>query len=91
MGEVLGGYNIPIAQTDVAAVDFYHQNRLRAREFCEHFIQQTGQLGFRKGLDQIMKCPHLKALECVVCRGGGKNQKAVCIGFPKFLCRIHAA
>ena len=88
---MLGGYDITIAQMDVAAIHLHRQNRLRAGEFCEHFIQQTGQLGFRKGLDQIMKCPHLKALECVVCRGGGKNQKAVCVCFPKFPCRIHAA
>ena len=45
VGEVLGGYNIPIAQTDVAAIHLHRQNRLRAGEFCEHFIQQTGQLG----------------------------------------------
>ena len=45
VGEMLGGYDITIAQMDVAAIHLHRQNRLRAGEFCEHFIQQTGQLG----------------------------------------------
>ena len=38
-----------------------------------------------------MKCPYLKPLECMVCRGGGKNQKAVCVRFAQLLCSVHAA
>ena len=38
-----------------------------------------------------MERTHLKALQRVVCRGRGKDQKAVRVRFAQLLCRVHAA
>ena len=42
MSKMLGGNNVPIAKTNVAAADFRSQNRLRTRQFCKHFGTVTG-------------------------------------------------
>ena len=68
MSKMLGGNNVPIAKTNVAAADFRSQNRLRTRQFCKHFGKQTGEFFLGKGLHEIVKCPYLKAFERVIGR-----------------------
>ena len=91
MSKMLGKNNVPIAKANIAATDFHRQNRLRTRKFSEHFSKQTGKFSLGKGLHEIVECPHLKSLQCMVGRCCGEDQKAVCIRLPKFLCGIHAA
>ena len=64
MSKMLGKDNVPIAKANVAATDFHRQNRLRTRKFSEHFSKQSGKFSLGKGLHEVVKCPHLKALQC---------------------------
>ena len=83
--------NVPVAKTDIAAADLHRQDRLGAGESCKHLGKQGGKLLLGKGLHEIVKRTHLKALQRVVGRGRGKNQKAVCVRFAQLLGSVHAA
>ena len=90
MGKMLGINNVTTAQPDITSTDLDVQNFFLLRQPFEHFVQQSGELVFRKRLDQIVQSPHLKALECMICRGCGKNENAICILLSELPRHIHS-
>ncbi len=50
VGEMLGGYDITIAQMDVAAIHLHRQNRLRAGSFASISSNRPDNSASEKGL-----------------------------------------
>ena len=89
MGKMLSIHNVTTTQTDITSTDLDVQKFFLLRQPFKHFVQQSGELVFRKRLDQIVQRPYLKTFQCMICRGGGENENAVCILLPELPCHIH--